>query len=149
MTRKRFLALCGLTALCSLAAVSQEAKPEGKRTLAVQLNYTGAGHVDEKHKIFVVLWDSPDFAQGQAMPVALLPATAKDGVVTFSDVQKVPAYVSAAYDPNGGWDGQSGPPPSGSSLGMYSKGGAPEPIDIVAGKSVNVTLSFDDSFKKP
>jgi hypothetical protein len=84
------------------------------------------------------------------MPVATLSATAKDGVVTFADVQKVPAYVSAAFDATGSWDVQSGPPPSGTPLGLYSKGeGKPEPIDIAMGKSVKVTLAFDDSFKMP
>ena len=69
----------------------------------------------------------------------------KKGTVTFSNVQKVPAYVSAAYDPTGAWDAQS-PPPSGSSLGMYTKNPPdPEPIDVALGKTVKVSVTFDDS----
>ena len=62
--------------------------------------------------------------------------------------KKVPAYVSAAYDPKGEWDGQSGPPPEGSSLGLYSKTpGQPEPIEIQPGKTATIELSFDDRVK--
>jgi hypothetical protein len=127
-------------------AVSQEAGKASK--LQVHLNYSGSGTVDEKHKIYVVLWDSPDFVAGGAMPVELQPSTSKDGIVTFSDVKTSPAYVSAAFDPKGEWDAQSGPPPEGSSLGLYSKTpGKPEPIDLKPGKTVSIELSFDDSVK--
>lgn len=152
--KKYWYALCGAFLLSSLIAAPQDVKPssgEGKgRTLQVQVDYSGSGKVDEAHKIYVVLWDSPSFRDGGAMPVTIKPTASKNGTVTFSDVQKVPAYVSAVYDPSGSWDGQSGPPPSGASLGMYSKSaGEPDPIDITPGKTSKVTLSFDDSFKMP
>ncbi|HEY6390653.1 MAG TPA: hypothetical protein VIX89_05220 [Bryobacteraceae bacterium] len=121
-------------------------------TLQVQLHYTGSGTVDAKHKIFVALWDSPDFSgpNNSGPPVAIQSTTSKNGTVTFSDVQKTPAYVSAAYDPTGQWDGQSGPPPSGATIGMYSKAPPkPDPIAITPGKPAKVTLSFDDSTKMP
>ncbi len=151
---KRYLyALFGVFLLSSLVVASQEAKPEKNQqslTIQVQLNYSGSGAVDETHKIYVVLWDSPDFVEGNARPIMLKPATSKSGTVTFSGVQKVPAYVSAVYDPKGGWDGESGPPPSGSSLGLYSKTpGKPEPIDVAPGKTSKVQLSFDDTVKMP
>src|SRR5438128_8988242 len=87
-------------------------------TLQVQLHYTGSGTVDATHKIFVALWESADFNSGP--PADVKSAASKNGTVTFSDVKKVPAYVSAAYDPSGRWDA-SGPPPTGASLGMYTK----------------------------
>jgi hypothetical protein len=67
---------------------SQEAKAEekaaGTRTLKVKLHYTGAGRVDDQHKIFVVLFDSPEFTKGEgAPPFAMKSATAKDKTVTF------------------------------------------------------------------
>jgi hypothetical protein len=69
--------------------------------------------------------------------------------VTFSNVQKVPAYISVAYDPTGGWDAQS-PPPSGTSLGMYTRNPPkPEPISVDSGKTVKITLTFDDAMKVP
>jgi hypothetical protein len=138
MTRR--LALCGALLLGALTTSAQQGL-----TLQVQLRYTGSGTVDATHKIFVALWDSPSFEA--APPVAVQSTTSKNGTVTFSDVQKVPAYASAAYDPTGNWDAQS-PPPAGSSLGMYSKDPPkPEPIDIAPGKIAKVTISFDDSNK--
>ena len=115
--------------------------------LQVKLNYSGTGTVDEKHKIYVVLWDSPDFVKSELIPFAIQPASSKDGVVTFEDVKKMPVYVSAAYDPNGQWNAQS-PPPDGSSLGLYSKTpGQPEPVDLKPGKTTTIELAFDDSVK--
>lgn len=120
----------------------------GKRTLQVHLKYTGSGVVDEKHRIFVVLWDSPDFVRGGVMPVKLLPASSKTGSVTFEDVEKSPAFISAAYDPKGEWDGASGPPPDGASLGLYAKSPPqPEPIELKPGAPVSIELIFDDTVK--
>jgi hypothetical protein len=137
-------------AIFSGAAPSQTEKaPE--RVLKVKVSYTGAGSVDEKHQIFVALWDSPDFMTGVGgIPIATAATSAKDGTVTFDRVTKSPVYASTAYDPKGSWDGQSGPPPSGSSLGVYSKTpGKPEPIDVPTGKTIQVEISFDDSYKMP
>lgn len=140
---------CAAVLLALSTAQPQQAQEKGG-TIRVQLDYTGSGTVDQDHKIFVALWDSPDFAQPNAhvMPVAVKSVASKDGIVSFSDVQKTPAYVSSAYDPNGKWDGQSGPPPTGSSLGMYSNAPPkPEPINVASGKSVKVKITFDDSHK--
>lgn len=147
---KRLSAASGILAAGLLLAVAQPANPQEKTgsTVQVELNYTGSGTVDENHKIYVALWDSSGFPQGGAMPIAVESTSSKTGTVTFSNVKANPAYTSAAYDPTGKWDAQSGPPPSGSSLGMYSKTpGKPEPIDTSAGKTAKVTISFDDSMK--
>lgn len=138
-------------ALLLLVAPTQQAREKGG-TIRVQINYTGTGTVNESHKISVALWDSPDFAQpnAQAMPSAVKQVASKNGIVSFPDVQKTPAYISAAYDPTGNWDGASGPPPAGSSLGMYSKAPPkPDPVDVPPGKSTKVTLTFDDGHKMP
>jgi hypothetical protein len=150
MKKYIYLAL-GVLLVGTLVKASNQAKPEAKtRTLNVKLNYTGAGTVDEKHKIFLFIFDSPDFMQGGAMPIGMMPGSAKDGTVTFADLTSSPIYVTAAYDPSGGYDGQSGPPPSGASLGMYSKTpGKPEPVEIEAGKSATIELPFDDTAKMP
>jgi hypothetical protein len=130
----RLSILCGVLLGAALMAPGQQS-----RTLQVQLHYTGSGTVDEGHKIFVALWDSADFNGGP--PAEVKSATSKNGIVTFSDVKTVPAYVSAAYDPSGSWDGASGPPPIGASLGMYSKAPPkPDPIDIAPGKASALTM---------
>ena len=142
---KRLCATLGLFALFGVCALAQTSA--NKRTIQVDINYTGSGTVNATHKIYVALWDSLDMSSGP--PVAVLSVSSKKGAVTFSDVQRVPAYVSTAFDPTGAWDAQS-PPPSGASLGMYSKNPPnPEPIAVAPGKTVKVAITFDDSAKVP
>jgi hypothetical protein len=137
--------LCVTFAALVLAAVF--AAGQAGRTLQVDIAYTGSGTVNASHKVYVALWDSADFSGGP--PVAVKSLDSKSGTVTFTDVQNVPAYVSAAYDPTGNWDAQS-PPPSGSSVGMYStKPPTPTPIDVEQGKTAKVKIAFDDSNKVP
>ncbi len=84
------------------------------------------------------------------MPFAFKTSASKSGTVTFSDLDKSPAFVSVAYDPQGGYNEVTGPPPSGSSLGMYAKtAGTPEPVKIEPGETAEIELAFDDSFKMP
>jgi hypothetical protein len=151
---KYFYTVCALLLAGVLVRGAPQAKPDGqtaaKRTLKVTVHYKGTGEVDKKHKIFVVLFDSQDFVRGGAVPIAMEEATSKDGTVTFANFTASPVYVAASYDPNGVYDGQSGPPPSGSSMGMYSKtAGKPDPINVEAGKTVEVEVTFDDSVKMP
>ena len=142
---KRLCSTLGVFALFSVCALGQTSA--NQRTIQVDINYTGSGTVNANHKIYVALWDSSDMSGGP--PVAVLSVNSKKGAVTFSAVQKVPAYVSAAFDPTGAWDAQS-PPPSGASLGMYSKNPPnPAPIDVALGKTVTIAITFDDSAKVP
>jgi hypothetical protein len=153
--RQLQLKFCGLLVLGLLAVASPRAQSQDSKTGAtvqVRVNYSGSGTVDENHKIYVALWDSPAFveedSQGKVMPIDVQPVSSKHGTAVFTRVSKSPAYVSAAYDPNGQWDAKSGPPPTGSSLGLYSVSpGKPEPIKVEAGKKVSVDVSFDDSIK--
>jgi hypothetical protein len=139
---RRLLTMCGGLLVGALVASAQQGL-----TLQVQIHYTGAGTVDSAHKIFVALWESEDLEGGP--PSDVKSATSKDGTVTFDDVKKTPAFVSAAYDPSGNWDA-SGPPPSGASLGMYSKAPPkPDPIPLTPGKPAKVTITFDDTVKVP
>jgi hypothetical protein len=142
---KRLWTTLGLFVLCAVCALAQASAD--KRTIQVDIDYTGSGIVNAGHKIYVALWDSSDMSGGP--PVAVLSLNSKKGTVTFSDVQRVPAFVSAAHDPTGNWDAQS-PPPSGTSLGMYSKTPPnPQAIDVAPGKTVKVTITFDDTVKVP
>ena len=138
---QRLYAPLGISLLAAAFAVAQAG-----RTVQVDVNYTGSGTIDASHKIYVALWDSADFSGG---PAAVKSVESKNGSVTFTDIQKSPVFVSAAYDPTGKWEAQS-PPPSGSSLGMYaSKPPTPDPITIEPGKTAKVRLAFDDSNKVP
>ena len=143
--RTHFRTIVALFAIFAPYAAAQTSAD--KRTIQVEINYTGSGTVNASHKIYIALWDSSDFSSGP--PAAVESLDSKHGTVTFSSVQKVPAYVTAAYDPTGAWDAQS-PPPSGSSLGMYTTNPPnPQPIDVAAGTTVNVSITFDDSAKVP
>ena len=120
------------------------------RTLRVTVHYTGSGTVDANHPIAIALWDSPSFMEpnNNSMPADVQTMTSNGASVTFSNVKASPAYVSAAYDPSGKWDAKSGPPPTGSSLGLYSKEpNKPERVTIAAGKTASIHFSFDDSVK--
>ncbi len=152
--RKYLLLALGLTVAGCLLAQDKAPdkapdKPPAPRTLKVKLNYTGAGTVDDKHKILVFIFDSPDFMQGNAMPVGTQQAASKNTSVTFTDLASSPVYAVSVFDPTGQYEGMS-PPPSGSSMGMYSKTpGTPEPIKIEPGETAEVELTFDDTAKMP
>jgi hypothetical protein len=148
---KKLCLTFGAAAFLLSASASQQGKTEEKetRTLKVKLAYNGSGTVDEKHKIIVFLFDSPDFVQGSVMPSDMRAAKAKDETVTFSGFTASPVFVVCVYDPTGSYEGMS-PPPSGSSMGMYSKTpGQPEPVKVEPGKTVEIELAFDDSNKMP
>jgi hypothetical protein len=137
-------------------AVSLQAAPQSQsqgtatpagRTLKLKLNYTGSGVIDAKHPIFVFVFDSPDFQQGQLPPIAQDTATMKEQTLTFKDLTASPVYVAVIYDPTGEYQGDS-MPPSGSIIAMYSKQpGVPAPINIDAGKTAEVELTFNDEHK--
>ena len=143
MHRRRFL----LTGTALLPVLVINAESQGT-TLLVHLTYTGSGTVDRSHKIYVVLWDSPDFRKQSGMqPLAVMPVTSKSGVARFDGVQKNPVYVSVAYDPRGAWDAKS-EPPTGASLGLYAKErGVPAPVQLQPGKPNTISITLDDSFK--
>ena len=150
--RNRVGAAAGIVLfLCAAFALeygrAQEKAP-ARGSLRVKVHYKGSGAVDEKHKILVFLFDSPEFAHGGVMPFAVMSTNSRDGTVTFEDVAKSPVYVGSVYDPSGNYAEQQGPPPAGASLGMYSKTpGEPAPVNIGAGKTVSVEVPFDDTVK--
>jgi len=136
------------------------------RTLKVKLNYTGAGIVDEKHKIYVLLFDANPFtastlvdATSQVPPPAPVPgvshilarqgAAGKDKTLTFSGLSISPVYAAVFLDKSGTYNGQPDSS-SGGPMGVYGK--LPdklEPINLEEGKSAQVILTFDDSAKMP
>jgi hypothetical protein len=133
------------------SAVTRASVAKGS-SLQVHVTYTGAGTVDDAHKLWVALWDTPDFVKEGASgttPIATKFVTAKSAVTEFTDLDKSPVYVSMAFDPTGKWDAQSDPP-SGTSLGLYStEPGVPALIQLDPGKTTQISATLDDSFKKP
>lgn len=136
--------------LCAVFTAQTGKAQEGSplRGLRVKVHYKGSGTVDGKHKIVIFLFDSPDFGHRDVMAFAVMSTDSKDGTVTFHDVAKSPAYIGTVYESTGSYAERQGPPPSGASLGMYSKTpGQPAPVKVEAGKTIEVELTFDDSVK--
>ena len=73
------LAIVGLLCTAPQRAASQETIAASR--VAMHLNYTGSGAIDEKHKIYVVSWDSPALATAEHVkPVEIQPHTASRGL---------------------------------------------------------------------
>ena len=149
---KRRLSALLSALLLILLATGAHAQQDDKaaangRTLKLKVHYTGTGTVDDKHKIFVFVFNSTEFMQGDGQPIATGTTTSKDETATFSDLTASPVYVAVVYDPTGNYDGQS-QPPTGSSTAIYSKTpNEPDPIAIDPGKTVEAEITFDDSHK--
>jgi hypothetical protein len=144
MDRRNFL----LSGTVFVSALTARAQAESSK-LDVQVSYTGSGSVDESHKVYVVLWENPNFVteEAGAPPIDIKGVSSKSASVQFDNVQTNPVYVSMVYDPSGKWDASS-PPPPGSSLGFYAKEpGKPAPVKLEAGKTTKISATFDDSFK--
>ena len=114
-------------------------------SVRVTVKYTGKGPVDETHRIWLWLFDTPNIGPG-SMPIAELSVGKNGDTATFEGVTTAKVWIAAAYDEHGTMSG-SAPPPSGTPIGIYaSSTGAPEgvkPGDKPA------TLTFDDSFRMP
>jgi hypothetical protein len=149
MRIRKFIAVVAVAFLFAGALVLQYAHAQAKGgTVKVQIHYKGSGKVEDSHKVHVFLFDSPDFAKGAAMAFAVQSTNSKDGIVTFMFVTKSPVYIGTVYAPTSAYDSTLGPPPKGSSLGMYATTpGTPTPLKVEDGKTASAEVTFDDSVK--
>ena len=148
VSRRVFATATIAFSLAMLPGWSQPAPKGGE--LQVHATYTGSGAVDSQHKLYVVLWDTPDFPKNMgALPIAVKPTVSNDATVKFDNVVKTPVYVSLAFDPTGKWEARTAPP-AGTSLGLYAKvPGTPAPVEMAPGKITKISATLDDSFKAP
>lgn len=162
MTRpiRALLAVAALCALGGPVAWAQQEQP-GQREqsappaagdsgkLKVAVHYTGAGAVDEKHRVFVWLFGTPVITT-ESMPISSAVIDKNEGSHTFAGLPKQ-VYIAAAYDEQGTYDGLSGAPPSGTPVTVH--GAATNDGLAVAvptgGDDVAVTVTFDDSDRLP
>jgi len=148
--KRCLFAVSATLVLSSFAVFAQTAATHKGSALQVHVKYTGSGMVDQAHKIYVALWESPDFVKpsGNLAPFAVAPLTSKSGTVNYQNVAHNPVYVSIAYDPAGKWDAHE-EPPTGTSLGMYATTpGVPARVQLEPGKTTKISATLDDSFKK-
>lgn len=115
-------------------------------TVNVTVQYTGQGEVDATHRIWIWLFDSPDFSTGTAMPLAEQSLTANDTTASFAGLTADQVWVAVAYDAAGGFAGNA-PPPSGAPVSTYLEDGVP--ASVALGERADVRIVFDDSFRMP
>jgi hypothetical protein len=140
-----FAMLGVLGVLTSGIARAGQAAASGK--LDVVVNYTGQGAVDQDHRVWIWLFDTPNITV-DAEPIATGVVSSNGAGYKFVGLPKQ-VYVAAAYDAKGGYDGTSGAPPSGTPYTIYGGGsGAATPVPT-GGDDASVNVSFDDSLRIP
>jgi hypothetical protein len=113
--------------------------------LRVTIDYKGAGKVDEIHKIWIWIFDNPAI-DASSTPVASDSLSENGGTVSFDNLPEQ-VYIAVAFDEKGGYDGNAGPPPSGTPVAIY---GQPGPATAIrTGADAKVTVTFDDSSRMP
>jgi type 1 fimbria pilin len=136
---------------CVLAAhLSASPAPHDAAAAAGSVNvtvkFTGKGVVDQNHRLWVWLFDTPQIGP-DARPVGELSLDENGGDVTFTGVGEARVWIAVAYDVNGGFSGQA-PPPSGSPVALHATDtGAP--AAVTPGEGTTVGITFDDSFRMP
>ena len=126
--------LGALVVVCTQVSAPAPA-PAG--TLKLKLNYTGAGVLDEKHKIYVLLFEANPFTSSSLIDATSQPnlpaaapvvshilvrqgAAAKDATRTFEKLSAPSVYAIVFFDKNGTYNGQPDTM-SGSPMGVYGK----------------------------
>jgi hypothetical protein len=113
--------------------------------VSVTISYTGKGPVDPGHAILVFLFADPNIGPG-SQPLGPPQLATKNGAtVTFKNVSAKQVYVAAIYNEKGNYDGQSGPPPAGTPMGIYRKDAKSAPIAVTPGAKTAVKMSFSDA----
>jgi hypothetical protein len=113
--------------------------------VAVTVNYTGKGVVDATHNILLFLFTDPNIGPN-SQPIGPPQIAQKNGAtVTFSGVTAKQVYIFAIYNEKGTYDGQSGPPPAGTPVGMY--GTATTATGVAPGMKTPVKFTFTGAKK--
>src|SRR5882757_1951811 len=96
MTKKSFgVAASVILLLCAVFTLQYGRAQEGSplRGLQVKVHYKGSGTVDEKHKILVFLFDSPEFGHSHVMPFAVMSTNSKKRPVPPKATPKPPTSL--------------------------------------------------------
>jgi hypothetical protein len=130
------------------AEAHSEAAAPPLSTLDVTVQYVGPGTVDESHRVWVWLFDRPDFAASPSAvePVAEGSVATNGGMATFTELTASQIWVAVMFDERGGFQGQA-PPPSGSPTSAYVQDGAL--ASVAPGAGAGVRIVFDDTFRVP
>jgi hypothetical protein len=108
----------------------------------VTVKYTGKGEVDDTHRLWVWLFDSPNIGPG-AVPISENSLTKNGDIATFKAVSAAQVWIAVAYDEKGGFAG-SAPPPMGSPVTIYgAETGAF--TAVVPGDDASIMVTFNDT----
>ena len=113
------------------------------RSLAVTVDYTGSGSVDEQHKIYVQIFDSPQLDMRRRIGLRIV--TENHATVTFSDVSPDTVYLFALYDQHASVISAAGPNPQ-SPVAVYGESlENPQPIRL--NQTSELSLRFGESLR--
>jgi hypothetical protein len=113
--------------------------------VAVSVTYTGKGVVDPGHSILVFLFSDPKVGP-DSRPLGPPQFAQKNGAtVTFNNVTTKPVYIFAIYNEKGTYDGQSGPPPAGTPVGIYGTAAGATPV--TPGMKTPIKMTFTGAKK--
>jgi hypothetical protein len=148
--RQVMQAALAAAAIVTLGSSLGQAQDSAGGKLKVTVDYKGAsGTVDAGHKVWIWVFDTPDIGI-DAMPIAVGSVEENQGSHQFAALPKQ-VYLAAAFDNGGGFDGNSGPPPTGSPVVVHgaSAPGMPGGAVATGGEDAAVTVTLDDTTLMP
>lgn len=115
-------------------------------SVTVTVRYTGAGQVDDSHRLWIWLFDTPDIAP-TSMPVREAFVATNGGSITIEGLGEDRVWIAVAFDERGGSAGNA-PPASGSPVGIHASADG-RPAAVVTGEKSPTLVTFDDSVRMP
>ncbi|MXZ72985.1 MAG: hypothetical protein F4Z04_15985 [Acidobacteria bacterium] len=149
-SKARVLGMGMMLTLAAVLLTSAMGAAQGG-ALQVTVTYQGSGGVGPNNAIWLSVWDTADIPpDGSVLPIGNARVVENGGTVTVTGLAASTVYLTALYDEQGGWTGRTAVP-SGTPAGVYSPNayGAPGPIAVVAGETVEVEFGFTDAFRMP
>jgi hypothetical protein len=126
-------------------AAAKGPAPIAATDVALTVTYTGKGVVDATHNILVFLFDDPNVGPN-SRPLGPPQIVQKNGAtITFNGITAKPVYAFAIYNEKGTYQGQDGPPPAGTPVGVY--GTATGPTAITPGMKAPLKFTFTGAKK--
>lgn len=149
MTRAFQLALILVTTMLAPGGpIALTAAPVDRAggAVTVTVRYTGQGTVDDGHRLWIWLFDTPNIGP-ESMPIHEAFVSTNGGSTTIEGVGPDRVWIAVAYDQRGGSVGNA-PPASGSPVGIHA-GVDGQPIAVATGSQTATTVTFDDSVRMP